>query len=94
MSFDEFASCPRCGNGSPDKRTRRDKVDSMLRSPLRFIHWALGGTLYHCVFCRLQFYDVRRLKSSAQREAEIEMQRQARVKAADQKPSSKAKMAS
>jgi uncharacterized paraquat-inducible protein A len=61
-SFDEFANCPRCGNSAPDRRSRRDKVDSMLHSPIRMIHWALGGTLYHCVFCRLQFYDVRGLK--------------------------------
>ena len=44
----------------------------MLHSPMRMIHWALGGTLYHCVFCRLQFYDVRGLKNGARKENEAE----------------------
>lgn len=73
--FDEFANCPRCGNSAPDRRSRRDKVDSMLHSPIRMIHWALGGTLYHCVFCRLQFYDVRGLKCNARKENEKDIDR-------------------
>ena len=60
--FGEYASCPRCGNTAPDKRKKPDRVDSMLHSPLRFFHWILGGKLYHCVFCRLQFYDRRPLR--------------------------------
>jgi hypothetical protein len=60
--FEKFASCPQCGNPAPDQRSRRDKVDSMLGGVVRLVHWALGGKLYHCVFCRLQFYDVRPLK--------------------------------
>jgi hypothetical protein len=42
----------------------------MLHSPIRMIHWALGGTLYHCVFCRLQFYDVRGLKPVVRKDKE------------------------
>ena len=63
--FDKYACCPRCGNPVPDRRSRRDKVDSMLHTPLRMLHWMLGGKLYHCVFCRLQFYDIRPIKSAA-----------------------------
>ena len=65
--FDKFVNCPRCGNSAPDRRSRVDKVDSILRSPIRILHWALGGQLYHCVHCRLQFYDLRKLKSSVQK---------------------------
>jgi DNA-directed RNA polymerase subunit RPC12/RpoP len=85
--FDEFANCPRCGNGAPDRRSKKDKVDSMLHSPIRMIHWALGGHLYHCVFCRLQFYDVRALKGKAK-------QTESPQKADAQSPASRAKMAS
>ena len=60
--FGKFAECPRCGNIAPDKRKKPDRVDSMLHSPLRFLHWLMGGQLYHCVFCRLQFYDRRPLR--------------------------------
>jgi hypothetical protein len=77
--FDEFASCPRCGNAVPDKRSKRDKVDSMLHSPIRMIHWALGGKIYHCVFCRLQFYDVRLLRKDKEKEAETEATNKARM---------------
>ncbi len=64
--LDKYASCPRCGNPVPDRRSRRDRVDSMLHTPLRMLHWMMGGKLYHCVFCRLQFYDVRDIKSAAE----------------------------
>lgn len=60
--FGEFAVCPRCENPVPDRRTRPDRVDSMLNTPIRFLHRIMGGKLYHCVFCRLQFYDVRSLR--------------------------------
>jgi DNA-directed RNA polymerase subunit RPC12/RpoP len=83
--FDKYASCPRCGNPVPDRRSRKDKVDSMLHTPLRMLHWMFGGKLYHCVFCRLQFYDARAVKSAKQDSAQT---RQAASRA------SKAKMAS
>jgi hypothetical protein len=51
---------------SPDRRKKVDKVDSFLYSPIRLIHWMLGGKLYHCVFCRLQFYDFRQLRPKTQ----------------------------
>jgi hypothetical protein len=60
--FEKYVSCPQCGSPSPDLRTRRDKVDGMQGGLARFVHWAMGGNLYHCVFCRLQFYDVRKLR--------------------------------
>ncbi len=62
--FSMNCQCPRCGNPNPSIRLKRDKIDKMLRSPLRFMHRLLGGTLYHCAYCRLQFYDVRKRKES------------------------------
>ncbi len=66
--LEEYASCPRCGNLAPDRRSKPDKVDSMLHTPLRFLYKIVGGKLYHCVFCRLQFYDTRPLKPMPKKE--------------------------
>jgi len=85
--FGESVSCPRCGNGVPDRRSKPDKVDSMRHSPINLIHWMLGGRLYHCVFCRLQFYDIRALKSSAPNANEPSQP-------VESNPSNRAKMAS
>jgi hypothetical protein len=63
----KYACCPRCSNPAPDQRSRPDKVDSMLHSPIRFAHWLFRGNLYHCVFCRLQFYDIRGLNPNSKR---------------------------
>jgi hypothetical protein len=38
---------------------RRDGIDRMYRGGLSLLHRLLGGKLYHCWFCRLQFYDLR-----------------------------------
>jgi len=32
----------------------------MLLNPLRYMQRFVGAPLYHCEFCRIQFYDVRR----------------------------------
>ncbi len=38
---------------------RRDGIDKMHAGFGNFLHKIAGGKLYHCWFCRLQFYDVR-----------------------------------
>ena len=59
--------CPRCGNPNPSVRLKPDKIDKLVRTPWRLIHRLLGGTLYHCAFCRLQFHDVRERQPAAAR---------------------------
>lgn len=51
--------CPRCGNMDVEKRKTRDKIDKLIHSPLSVLNSLLGGKLYHCVFCRIQYYDIR-----------------------------------
>jgi hypothetical protein len=51
--------CPRCGNRDVEKRKTRDRIDKVIYSPLSMLNAFLGGRLYHCVFCRIQYYDVR-----------------------------------
>jgi hypothetical protein len=38
----------------------RDKIDSMLKGPINFIQFLWGADLYHCRYCRVQFYDIRK----------------------------------
>jgi hypothetical protein len=53
------ARCPRCHSFDLRERSKRDSVDRMNRNPLRLIQRFLGARLYHCEYCRLQFYDLR-----------------------------------
>ena len=57
--FGKHAQCPRCGTKNLEKRSSRDKIDRVLKSPISMLQAALGGHLYHCTFCRIQFYDLR-----------------------------------
>jgi hypothetical protein len=51
--------CPRCGTEDVEKRTGRDKIDKVIRTPVSMLQGLIGAQLYHCVYCRLQFYDLR-----------------------------------
>lgn len=66
--FGEHPRCPKCGTLRISKLKRRDRIDSMSRSLLNLLERMCGGGLYHCRFCRLQFYD--RRKSMAAQPAE------------------------
>lgn len=57
--FLKHTHCPRCGTDELDKRKTIDKIDKLSKAPMSLLQAALGGSLYHCVFCRVQFYDVR-----------------------------------
>jgi hypothetical protein len=57
----ESARCPQCGNFRPVKLRERDKIDKMQPGILNLAERIAGGRLYHCCFCRLQFYDRRPL---------------------------------
>lgn len=54
-------SCPRCHTADLHRLSRIDKIDGMTKNPLRHLLRAMGGTLYHCGYCRFQFYDTRPL---------------------------------
>jgi hypothetical protein len=38
-----------------------DKIDPMVSGILNRLEKLAGGTLHHCCFCRLQFYDRRKM---------------------------------
>lgn len=57
--FSTVVRCPNCHRTDLRRRHERDRIDRMLRNPLRYMQRFLGGSLYHCQFCRIQFYDLR-----------------------------------
>lgn len=59
--FGAEARCPHCGTLRVTKLRGIDKIDKMVTGPLNRLEKMLGGSLYHCVFCRVQFYDRRRM---------------------------------
>ncbi len=56
----EYPRCPRCGSYRLRHLVTRDHIDPLRRTLLSRIQQWLGGNLYHCRYCRLQFYDLRR----------------------------------
>jgi DNA-directed RNA polymerase subunit RPC12/RpoP len=56
MYDDEVAECPDCGTTRLVIRKKRDHIDRYYGGPLAWWRRRMGANLYHCIFCRLQFY--------------------------------------
>jgi transcription elongation factor Elf1 len=56
------ASCPSCGTENLSVRLNPDPIEPVYTSPLRFVRRRMGGKLYRCQYCRLQFHDMRDLR--------------------------------
>jgi DNA-directed RNA polymerase subunit RPC12/RpoP len=63
----KYASCPKCHTHELTAPRRVDKIDKMVGGPRSFFQRLMGGKLYHCWYCRLQFYDLRPRKKSERR---------------------------
>jgi hypothetical protein len=61
---DEVSRCPDCGTSRVVGRKSRDHIDRMSRSPSSIVARLRGGKLFHCIFCRLQFYSTKPLAST------------------------------
>jgi hypothetical protein len=59
--FGENARCPKCGTVRVTKLRIPDKIDPMFPGVLNRAEKMMGGVLHHCCFCRVQFYDRRKL---------------------------------
>jgi DNA-directed RNA polymerase subunit RPC12/RpoP len=53
---ERVAQCPDCGTTRLVVRTTRDPIDRIVRGPVAWFRRKTGAKLYHCIFCRLQFY--------------------------------------
>ncbi len=58
--FGKRCRCHRCGTFRITKLKVRDKIDPMERGFLNILERWAGGKLYHCKFCRIQFWDRRK----------------------------------
>ena len=59
FSYAHHAKCPKCSTPQLSKLRKVDGVDKMQSGIVNLLHRLVGGQLYHCWFCRLQFYDAR-----------------------------------
>jgi hypothetical protein len=59
LALSRYAKCPKCRYQDITPMKRIDKIDKLRGGFFNLIHRLLGGQLYHCWFCRLQFYDLR-----------------------------------
>jgi hypothetical protein len=58
--FGDKVRCPRCGTYRITKLRGPDKIDKMASGLWNTFEKIAGGNkLYHCCFCRIQFYDRR-----------------------------------
>jgi DNA-directed RNA polymerase subunit RPC12/RpoP len=67
LHFGPHARCPVCGTYRIVKLKSRDGIDPMYSGFLNLAERMAGGKLYHCRYCRCQFYD--RRKTAAEHQA-------------------------
>jgi hypothetical protein len=58
--FGNRCRCPRCGTYRISKLKARDRIDKMETGFLNQLERWMGGKLYHCRVCRVQFFDRRK----------------------------------
>ncbi len=54
-------TCPDCGTRYVKRLIKLDRIDRVSRAPWSSLQRYVGGKLYRCGRCRLQFYDCRKL---------------------------------
>ena len=65
--FGDACRCPKCGTFRVVKLKAPDKIDPMHGGFLGLMERLSGGNLYHCCFCRVQFFDRRPLSPNSSR---------------------------
>jgi hypothetical protein len=72
--------CPKCGTYRVSKLKKPDRIDPNHAGILNFFGLLAGGSLHHCCYCRIQFYDRRPVSSPRKlsREASIKVGQAAR----------------
>ena len=60
------ARCPKCGTFRITRLKDPDRIDPMHTGLLNMLEKMAGGKLFHCRYCRLQFWDRRRLQGEIQ----------------------------
>jgi DNA-directed RNA polymerase subunit RPC12/RpoP len=57
------ARCPLCGTYRITRLKEPDQIDKMHTGLWNMLEKMFGGRLHHCRYCRIQFWDRRRLQS-------------------------------
>jgi hypothetical protein len=63
LHLGDMARCPRCATYRVVRLKEPDRIDRMHRGLLNAFERMAGGKLHHCRYCRIQFWDRRRLAS-------------------------------
>ena len=63
MHRGKAARCPNCGTFRIKQLKEPDRIDPMHIGLLNWLEKLAGGKLFHCRYCRIQFWDRRRLQS-------------------------------
>ena len=61
--FGKACRCPKCGTFRVVRLRERDHIDPLHTGFLHWLEKLAHGRLHHCRWCRLQFYDRRKLAS-------------------------------
>jgi len=62
--------CPECGTYRVTRLKAPDKIDRLQTGFLNWLERLAGGDLYHCRYCRVQFFDRRPMRSELSEEPE------------------------
>jgi len=65
LHFGDKARCPKCGTFRIVRLKAPDRIDPMFTGLFNLLEKLSGGRLHHCRFCRIQFYDRRKLAADA-----------------------------
>ncbi len=65
LHFGPHARCPKCGTYRLTRLAELDVIDSVQGGFLNLLERLCHGNLFHCRFCRVQFYDRRPLAAPA-----------------------------
>jgi DNA-directed RNA polymerase subunit RPC12/RpoP len=78
LHFGKAARCPKCGTYRIVRLREPDRIDPMYTGLWNTLERMVGGKLFHCRYCRIQFWDRRRLQAEvAAGEAAAELEPEA-----------------
>jgi hypothetical protein len=68
--FGPAPRCPQCGTRRITKLKRPDHIDPMYYHPMTLLQRLIPGSrLFHCRYCRIQFFDRRALRKESPAES-------------------------
>jgi DNA-directed RNA polymerase subunit RPC12/RpoP len=72
LHLGKTARCPKCGTFRIVRLKEPDHIDKWHTGLLNMLEKMVGGRLFHCRYCRIQFFDRRRLASEVAAQEAVE----------------------